>query len=77
MIKPKKVIAQKNFFIIVHFDNGKISNIDMSFILNENGTVVEPLKNWEVFQQVSIVDGIVTWPTGYDIDPSFLLELAS
>lgn len=49
----------------------------MSFILNENGTVVEPLKNWEVFQQVSIVDGVITWPTGYDIDPSFLLELAS
>lgn len=77
MIKPRKVIAQKNFFIVVHFDNGKISNIDMSFILNEQGPVVDPLKTWEIFQQVEIIDDVITWPTGYDIDPNFLVELAS
>ncbi len=77
MIKPKQVTPEKDFKLHVIFDNGKESIIDASFILLESGPVVDPLKNWEHFQKVSIVDGIISWPTGYDIAPEYLLELAA
>lgn len=77
MIKPKQVIPNKDFTLQIIFDNGKKSTIDVSFILAESGEVVEPLKSWDNFQKVSIIDGIITWPTGYDISPDYLIELAS
>lgn len=76
MIKPKLVIPNKDFTLQIIFDNGKKSTVDVSFILNESGEVVEPLKEWNHFQRVSIIDGIITWETGYDISPDYLLDLA-
>lgn len=77
MTRVKSVNAHPNFKLTVIFDNGKSSLIDMNFIFNESGPVVEPLKQFENFQKVYIENGIITWPTGYDIDPNYLEELAS
>ncbi len=77
MIKVIKVVPHPNFKLTVTFENNQISVIDMNFILNESGPVVDPLKAYENFQKVYIENGIITWPTGYDIDPAYLQKLAS
>ena len=77
MIKAKKVIPHLDFKITVTFEDNRVCIIDMNFIFEESGPVIDPLKTYDAFKNVTIVDGIVTWPTGYDIDPEYLLELAS
>jgi hypothetical protein len=36
--------------------------------------VVDPLKDVREFSKVFVRNGIVTWTTGYDIDPYYLVE---
>lgn len=77
MIKAKSVIPHPNFKLTVVFENNRTSTIDLNFIFNESGPVIDPLKIYENFQKVYVENGILTWPTGYDIDPEYLEELAS
>ncbi len=77
MIKVKSVIPHPDFKLTVIFEDNTTSTVDMNFIFQESGPVVNPLKTYDQFKLVYIQDGIITWPTGYDIDPNYLLELAS
>lgn len=77
MTKVKNVVAHPNFKLTVVFEDNKTSVIDMNFIFSESGPVIEPLKTYDNFQKVFIEDGVITWPTGYDIAPEYLEELAS
>jgi hypothetical protein len=36
--------------------------------------VVEPLKQLTEFKRVFVKNGMVIWPTGYDVDPYYLIE---
>ena len=72
MIKAISVIANDDYTITVGLENGKFIKMDMSFIHKQTGPVVEPLKDIKDFKNVFICNGIVTWSTGYDIDPYFL-----
>ncbi len=74
MIRALKVIATEDFHVIADLEDGRTLKLNMSFIKNESGPVVEPLKTFEEFKKVFIKDGIVTWSTGYDVDPYFLVE---
>jgi hypothetical protein len=77
MIKAMSVIANEDFSILVSLENGQTVRFDMNFIKQESGPVVEPLKQFEEFKKVFVRNGVVCWPSGYDIDPYFLLERAS
>lgn len=72
MINAIRVVANVDFSVVINLEDGRTLRLDMSFILNEFGSVVQPLQNIEEFKKVFIRNGIVTWPTGYDIDPDFL-----
>lgn len=72
MINAIQVVATDDFSLIVNLEDGRSVKLDMNFILAESGSVVEPLKNFNEFKKVFIRNGIVTWPTGYDIDPYFI-----
>ena len=37
---------------------------------------IDPIKTIEGFRRVFVRNGIITWPSGYDIDPYFLMETA-
>ena len=74
MIKAISVKANDDFSILVSLEDGRIVRMDMSFIQDKSGPVVEPLKNIEEFKRVFVNKGIVTWPTGYDIHPYFLID---
>jgi hypothetical protein len=72
MINAVKVVATDNYFIIIDLEDGRALKLDMNYIKNESGIVIEPLKKIDEFKKVFVKNGIVTWPTGYDIDPYFL-----
>lgn len=72
MINAIKVVATEDFIIDIDLEDGRSLKLDMHFILKESGSVVQPFKNAEEFKKVFVRNGIVTWPSGYDIDPYFL-----
>ncbi len=74
MIKAIQVIAKNDFTILVQLEDNRNIKLDMSFIKKLEGPVVNPIKELNEFKKVFIRNGIVTWPTGYDIDPYFLIE---
>lgn len=74
MTKAINVEPFNDFSIIVDLEDGRSLRMDLSHIKNLNGPVVDTLKNISEFNKVFVQDGIVTWPTGYDIDPYYILE---
>ena len=72
MIIAKNVEATDDFFIFIDLLDGRKLKLDMNFIKNETGHVVQAIQDIEAFKQVFIRNGIVTWPSGYDIDPYYL-----
>ncbi len=77
MIRAIGVVANDDYSIEVRLEDGRDLKMDMKFLTDESGPVVDPLKKIMEFKKVFIRNGIVTWPTGYDIDPYFLLEQGS
>ncbi|MGK5088316.1 DUF2442 domain-containing protein [Bdellovibrionota bacterium FG-2] len=74
MTKAIQVVANDDYSILVTLEDGRIIRVDMASIKNESGPVVDPLKSILEFKKVFVRNGIVTWPTGYDIDPYFLVQ---
>ena len=72
MISAIRVVATEDFYIVIDLEDGRSLKLNMNYIKEESGSVVQPLKNFEEFKKVFVRNGIVTWPTGYDIDPYFL-----
>ncbi len=58
----------------VTFDHGVVRRIDLEPELS--GDVFEPLKDPQVFAQVTVDQeaGTVVWPNGADLAPEFLYE---
>lgn len=59
----------------IEFDNGSVKEVDLSGELH--GEVFEPLRDPEVFEQVSVnpETGTIEWPNGADFAPEFLDEI--
>lgn len=72
MINAIKVEPTDDFKILIDLEDGRKIEFDMNYIHSENGVVIDPLKDIKNFKKVFIKNGIVTWPTGYDIDPYYL-----
>lgn len=77
MIKAIQVVANDDYTITVTMEDRRILKMDLSFVKNQSGPVVDPLKEKEEFKKVFIRNGIVTWTTGFDIDPYYLVEQAT
>ncbi|MCJ8277206.1 MAG: DUF2442 domain-containing protein [Bdellovibrionales bacterium] len=65
----RKILSVKsqNFILECEMENGDIYTYDMSFIKNESGTMIEPLKKESFFNQVFLELGSLSWPNGYEI----------
>lgn len=72
MINATKVEPTDDFKILIDLEDGRKIEFGMNYIHSENGIVIDPLKDIKNFEKVFIKNGIVTWPTGYDIDPYYL-----
>ncbi len=61
----------EGFVLRVTFDDGTTRDVDVEELLR--GPVFEPLRaDIQLFRQVRVEAGAVTWPNGADIDPVVL-----
>jgi len=56
----------------IEFSDGTIGVRDFVSVTRKSGSMAEPLKDPGYFARVFIDDGALTWPNGYDWDPTAL-----
>ncbi len=69
MIKVIKVTPLDGFRLDLRFSDETHGVLDCSSIVNEDGPMVEPLRDPILFKKVFLELGAPTWPNGYDIAP--------
>jgi hypothetical protein len=52
----------------LQFSDGSEGIEDLSQIVAAGGSMVEPLRDPELFQRVFISFGVPSWPNGFDLD---------
>ena len=71
MDRIRKILEVKtndDFTLECEMENGEVYCYDMSFIKNEKGSMIEPLKNINFLKKAFIECGCITWPNGYNTD---------
>ena len=72
LIRIHSVRALNDMMMILTFSSGERRLFDATIL---NGTVFEPLKNPEIFQDVSVEYGVVTWMKGeIDCAPEYMYQ---
>lgn len=66
------VNTDEDYFLYLKYDNGESKKYD--FAQNLTHPFYEPLKNYRLFSQVSVVNGELEWKTGQDFCPFTLYE---
>jgi hypothetical protein len=74
MIKATSVRANDDFTITVQLEDGRVATHDMGYLKELDGPVVDKIKSVAEFRKAFVENGIVAWPSGYDIDPYYLIE---
>lgn len=64
--------AKKDFALVLEYDNGETRVYDFSE--NFSHPFYAPLKNYELFKNVSVSNGELAWATGQDFCPFTLYE---
>lgn len=73
MQRVSQVKPLRGYRLYVEFTDGVKGEIDMADRLF--GPVFAPLKNWQLFSQVSIDEyGVPCWPNGADLAPDALYQ---
>jgi hypothetical protein len=60
------------FKLELEFSDGTVGARDFEFLLQRTGPMSAPLKEPAYFRRVFLEDGALTWPNGYDWDPTAL-----
>ena len=76
MIKIEKVKALPDYRIECVFENDETVVYDMSYILEQNTPMLNPLRNKEVFNNVFLESGAPVWINGYDLCPDAIWKKA-
>ena len=70
MIEIRKIFEVKvarDFLLECAMENGEVYEYDMSFVNEDDGEMVIPLRDPIFFKQVFLDYGALTWPNGYAI----------
>ena len=60
----------EDFRLSLRFRDGLVAELDFRDDVHEaHGPMLAPLRDPAFFASVTIDDGALTWPNGYDIDP--------
>ena len=60
------------FRLRVHFNDGTEGIHDFTSMVNEPGSMLEPLRDATYFARAFLEFGALTWPNGFDIAPEWL-----
>jgi len=69
LIKVRRAKAVGGYRLAIEFSDDTVGERDFSFITDETGPMLEPLKDPAYFGRVFVEGGVMTWPNGYDWDP--------
>jgi hypothetical protein len=72
MIKIVRIKCLGGYRLRATFNDGMAGEYDFSTIVNEDGPMVEPLRDPAFFARVFLEDGARVWPNGYDAAPGWL-----
>ncbi|MBS0424067.1 MAG: DUF2442 domain-containing protein [Proteobacteria bacterium] len=71
----RSVVVLPDYCLSVTCNDGVTGIVDMSqLIFSEKAGIYSALKDVQLFNQVRIELGVLTWPNGADIDPAWLYE---
>lgn len=73
--RVRAVNLQPGYRLSVTCNDGTSGVVDMASLVNSsNAGIFAALKDAQLFQQVSIELGALTWPNGADLDPLWVHE---
>lgn len=73
--RVRAVNVQTGYRLFITCNDGTNGIVDMSALVNSsNAGIYSALKDAQLFQQVSIELGALTWPNGADLDPLWMHE---
>jgi hypothetical protein len=73
--RVRAVGVQPGYRLSITCNDGTNGIVDMSALVNSaNAGIFAALKDAQLFQQVSIELGALTWPNGADLDPAWVHE---
>jgi len=54
----------------LRFRDSLVAELDLShWVKEQEGLMIEPLRDTTYFASVDLDDGVLTWPNGFDLDP--------
>lgn len=74
MNRKIKKIETKNFTLICLFDTNETVIFDMTDIMQQSGSMIEPLRDNSFFKKVFLESGAPTWPNGFDLCPDMIYQ---
>lgn len=72
MIKVSKIEYLGGYRLRLRFNDDAIGDFDFTTVVNEHGSMVEPLHDVDYFRRVFLEFGAPTWPNGFDVAPAWL-----
>jgi len=72
LTKVTEIEGLGGFCLRVRFTDGREGNHDFTSLINQPGTLFEPLQDEAYFSRVFLEFGAPTWPNGFDIAPEWL-----
>jgi Protein of unknown function (DUF2442) len=72
MIKISKIDWLAGYRLRFRFSDDSVGEYDFSALVNENGPMIEPLRDLVYFKRVFLEHGAPTWPNGFDAAPAWL-----
>lgn len=73
-LKVTSIRAIVPFKLVVTFSDESSGTFDAAGMIGERGEGTEPLRDRGYFGQVSLANGVPTWPNHFDISPAWLRE---
>jgi hypothetical protein len=68
IVKVVEIRPRGAYRLRVAFSDGSFGEHDFSDLIDETGSMVEPLRDPNLFGQVFVEMGVPTWPNGFAID---------
>ena len=69
MVDVLRLRALDGHKLWLRFSDGSEGVRDLSDVIAQGGTMVEPLKSPDYFMRAFVEMGAPTWPNGFDLDP--------
>ena len=67
MIHKVVRVETRGYILVCYYSAGAAVEYDMTDIVTDTGSMVEPLKDPAYFVRVFLASGVPTWPNGFDV----------